>query len=184
MKVYLVLIFLVSIQTSFCQIEEKKSWEISTSISVGSENNIGNPGFMLTSECEYFFFKAFSVSTKVGFFHSVTSNTSSFPNTDFLSNFSALTGGLYINHTNRFSKNYVRVSAGGAYFHSDAFYQSGSSTQVTSHIQVVSKLGYGLSLEGGREVSDKISLGLILQIYSYQIFGDISTIGVNTHFKL
>lgn len=183
MRVKFILLFLCLYKIGFCQ-DLSKHWEISTSMAFGSENNIGNPGFMLTSECDYFFHKSFSVSARVGFFHSITTKMPFDQSTTFLSNFSALTAGMYLNHINRFARNYVRVSAGGAYFHSDTFYQDGSSMRIDTNVEVVSKLGYGLSLEGGREVSDKISLGLILQIYSYQIFGDLITLGVNAHFKL
>lgn len=186
MKLILFLTLLGATHIVFAQQDKPNHWEISTSFSVGSENNIGNPGFMLTSEGEYFFHKALSVSSKIGFFHSVTTKEKFDANstTTFLSNFSALTAGLYLNHTNRFGKNYVQVSAGGAYFHSNTFYQDGSSTQVNTTVQVVGKIGYGLALEGGRSVSEKVGLGLTIQVYSYQIFGDIITIGLNSHFRL
>jgi hypothetical protein len=45
-------------------------------------------------------------------------------------------------------------------------------------------MGYILGLEGGRQVSRIISVGLQLSILSYQIFGDIFMLGANCHFKL
>lgn len=157
-----------------------RMWEISTSFSYGSENNIGNPGFMLTSEYERFVSKRFSVSGRIGFFYSMP-----WFHIDDLGNgftsYGCLSGGVYLNHTARFAedRNYVRLSGGLSYFHSTSFIEP-------NYIQteVISKFGYGLSLEGGRFVSQKVALGGLLQIYSYEIFGDITVLGVNARFRL
>jgi hypothetical protein len=43
-------------------------------------------------------------------------------------------------------------------------------------------LSYHISLEGGGKISDKVSIGLVLDIFSYQIFGDITTLGISLTF--
>lgn len=160
-----------------------KRWEISTALSYGSENNLGNGGFMLRNDYEYLFHRTISASIRVGFFHS---HPNKFNNELFKSTFSGLTAGLYLNHIAVFNgdKNFVKISAGPAYFNTRSLYQDGNPLDIRTHVDVASKLGYGLSLEGGGRVSDKVSIGLVVDIYSYNIFGDITVIGTNIQFKL
>ena len=169
---------------SLCQTSDHvKQWEISTALSYGSENNLGNGGFMLRNDYEYLFHKTISASIRIGFFHA---HPSRFNDEPFKRTFSGLTGGLYLNHTARFNKNknFVKVSAGLAYFNTRSLYQDGSPQDIRTHVDIASKLGYGLSIEGGGRLSEKVSLGLALDVYSYYIFGDIIVIGPNIHFKL
>jgi hypothetical protein len=131
---------------------------------------------MLTVDYSYRFHKAISTSARIGFFYSIGQYEQ-----PFYSSFSAISPGLYLNHIVRFSedKSFVRTSAGIAYFNSYAYWEDSNT-----HTEIISKLGYGLSLEGGGRVSEKVDLGLLLSIYSYQIFGDIIVLGVNAHFRL
>lgn len=158
-------------------------WEISTSFSYGSENNIGNPGFMLTTEYERILTNTLSVSGRVGFFYSMPWFHM---DDDFLS-FGCLSAGLYLNHTSRFNegRSYVRLSGGFSYFHSTSHITHEAVTGTFETItEVLSKPGYGLSLEGGKFISERFGLGGYLQIYSYQIFGDITVLGVNARFRI
>jgi len=165
---------------------QKKTWEISTAFSYGSENNWGNPGFMLTNEVQYNLYRQISVSARVGFFHSIP--WFGFPDT--YSSSSSLLAGVHLNHTARFNKNrnFVKASAGLNYIHSSSLLAQDVDPRSLyynrAQVETVSKLGYYLSLEGGGKLSNKISMGLMLQIYSSQIFGDIIVIGPNIHFKL
>ena len=154
-----------------------KTWNISTSFSYGSENNIGNPGFMLTTEYARFVSKSLSVSGRIGVFYSMPWFHM---DDDFLS-FACLSAGAYVSHTARFNedRSFVRVSGGLSYFHSTSFIEPNFN-----QTEVISKLGYGLSLEGGRFISERFALGGLLQIYSYQIFGDIVVLGVNARFRV
>jgi hypothetical protein len=160
-----------------------RTWEISTSFSYGSENSIGNPGFMLTSEYERFVSSSISVSGRIGFFYSVGGYNF---DDDFLS-FGCLSAGLYLSHISRFNegRSYVRLSGGLSYFHSTSHitYEAVTGTFETI-TEVLSKPGYGLSLEGGKFISERFGLGGYLQIYSYQIFGDITVLGVNARFRI
>jgi hypothetical protein len=159
------------------QRDSLRTWEISTSISYGSENNYGNPGLMLVNNYEYHFSKLFSSSYQIGFFHSLPL----FHPSGFYYSFSSFQTGFFINHYSRFGegKKFVRTSAGINYFHAN-YLSVASNTETES----ISKLGYGLSLEGGAYISKKTALGLCLNIYSFQIFGDIIVLGLNTRFKL
>lgn len=161
------------------------NWIMSISFSYGSENNIGNPGFMLTNEIERMLSKKISVSGRVGFFHSMPW----FNPPDSFYGYSSLIAGAHINHSNFFNKgqNFVKVSAGLDYVHSYEFVafeldQNGFYNSTT--VDPISKFGYGLSLEGGGKLSEKASLSLIVQIYSFQIFADIFVIGPKIQIKL
>lgn len=185
MKRILFLIFLLP-TFSFAQKDSINSLEFSTAFSYGSENNYGNPGFMLTNEIQYNFYQQLSVSTKVGFFHSMPW----FRPSDTYLSYSSLLAGIHLNHTVWFNKNrsFVKTSIGVDYVHSSNLVaqdlNSQSSYYDRAQVETVSKVGYGLSLEGGGRLSNKLSLGLMLQIYSFQIFGDIIVIGPNVRFKL
>ncbi|HMR57436.1 MAG TPA: hypothetical protein PLM56_07410 [Cyclobacteriaceae bacterium] len=183
MKSILIAILLIPAISWSQTTEHSKRWEISTVLSYGSENDLGNGGFMLRNDYEYLFHKTISASVRVGFFHS---HPSRFNNEPFKRTFSGLTGGLYLNHTAIFNseRNFVKASAGLAYFNTRSLYQDGNPLDVRTHVDVASKLGYGLSLEGGGRLSEKVALGLALDVYSYYIFGDITVIGANLHFKL
>lgn len=163
--------------------EHSKRWEISTAISYGSENDLGNGGFMLRNDFEYLFHRTISGSIRVGFFHA---HPGRFTYESHKRTFSGLTGGLYLNHIARFNqeRNFVKASAGLAYFNTRSLYQDGNPLDIRTHVDIASKLGYGLSLEGGGRLSGKVSIGLALDVYSYYIFGDITVIGTNLHFKL
>lgn len=95
--------------------------------------------------------------------------------------FGCLSAGMYLNHTARFAegRNYVRLAGGLSYFHSTSFIEPNCI-----QTEVISKFGYGLSLEAGGAISTNFALGGLLQIYSYQIFGDIMVVGVNARFRL
>ncbi|GIL24477.1 MAG: hypothetical protein BroJett042_29900 [Bacteroidota bacterium] len=169
---------------SLCQTTNHvKHWEVSTTLSYGSENNLGNGGFMLRNEYEYLFHRTISASIRVGFFHS---HPAKFSDEPFKRTFSGLTAGVYLNHTAVFNqdKNFVKVSAGPAYFNTRSLYQDGSLLDIRTHMDNASKLGYGLSLEGGGSLSEKVAIGLAVDVYSYDIFGDITVVGVNIHFNL
>ena len=118
-SIFAVLILIPTI--SLCQTTEHgKRWEISTALSYGSENDLGNGGFMLRNDYEYLFHKTISTSVRVGFFHA---HPGRFNNEPFKRTFSGLTGGLYLNHTARFNseRNFVKASAGLAYFNTKIF---------------------------------------------------------------
>lgn len=170
------------------QKDSTRGWEVSTAFSFGSANNVGDPGLILTSNYEYYFHQNLSVSAQAGFFHSfLTVNDYGLQNPIYINTFSAITAGIYLNHTARFNqnRNFVKVSAGPAYFHSISIYQDDAFNQSPyTHYDVASRLGFGLSMEGGGKVSEKVSLGLVLIVYSYYIFGDITVLGVNAHFNM
>lgn len=88
------------------------------------------------------------------------------------------------NHTTLFNrgKNFVKICVGLPYFNTRSLYKDGNP--IRTHMDNASKLGYGLSIEGGGKLSEKVSIGLALDVYSYYIFGDITVIGTNLHFKL
>jgi hypothetical protein len=186
MKYFTLLVFYFSPIFLLAQMDTVRPWEISTAFSYGSENNYGNPGFMLTNEAEYNFLRKMSASAKVGFFHSMPW----FRPDDAFFSYSSLVIGGNLNHTTRFNnnKNFVKVSAGLNYVHSFNLIARDIDPRTSyynrAQVETVSKLGYNLSLEGGGKLSEKVSMGLLLQIYSYQIFGDIIVLGPNIHFKL
>ena len=159
------------------QSDEPQRWEVSTALAYGSENNYGNPGFMVINEYEYLFRGGLSASGKLTAFHSVPW----FHPEGFTFSFSGLSAGAYLNYTTRFNvaKNFVKFSAGPGYFHSNSMVIDSNTTA-----ESYGRFGYGLGLEGGSKVGEKVSLGLLLNIYSYDIFGDIIVIGCNAHFRL
>jgi hypothetical protein len=186
MRYFTLLVFCLSPFFLLAQIDTVRTWEVSTAFSYGSENNYGNPGFMLTNEVGYNFYRQISASAKVGFFHSMPW----FSPEDAFFSYSSFVIGVNLNHTARFNKNrnFVKISAGLNYVHSYNLIAQDidplTSYYNRAQVETVSKLGYNLSLEGGGKLSEKIAMGLVLQIYSYQIFGDIIVIGPNIHFKL
>lgn len=152
-------------------------WAISTGFSYGSENNWGNPGLMILNEYEYRFSRSLSVGARIGLFHSLPL----FIPDGFYFQYSSLSLGTYLNHTTNFNRNrnFVRLSAGPSYFHYN-YLAAGSQAEYDA----ASRFGYGLGLEGGGNLSEKVSMGLMLNIYSYHIFGDIIVVGINGHFRL
>lgn len=180
-----VLLIVFTSLSAMAQTSEAK-WRFITSLSYGSENNVGNPGFMLTNEVGYRFHKNLEVSARLGFFNSM-------PwfhfDQDYLA-FSCLTPGVFITHTARFSenKNFVRVSAGACYFRTNSVILYDFDPRFSRYNRAdnnsIDRFGLGLSIEGGGRLSQKIDLTFLLQIYSYEIFGDIIVLGPNLHIKL
>ncbi len=181
--IWILFIFYCTISAGQSAEIANRTWEISTSFSFGSENSIGNPGFMLTTEYERAVTSSISISGRMGFFYSVGGYNF---DDDFLS-FGCLAAGVYLNHTARFNedRSYVRLSGGISYFHSTShiIYES-SPGSFRGETEVLSEPGYGLSLEAGKFISERFGLGGLLQIYSYQIFGDITVLGVNARFRI
>lgn len=178
---------LISFQL-FGQAEKPVRWELSTNLTFASENNLGSKGLILANELDYFLTPQVSLSAHSGFFRSFPWFPDYRPGDFFI--ISSFITGLRINHTIRFNndRNFVKVSGGIDYFNTyEAIFQDFNAQQQAyqyTKLERVSDIGYDLSLEGGGQLSDKISLGLCLQIYSYQIFGDIITLGPKVHIKL
>jgi hypothetical protein len=169
---------------AFAQASDSK-WRFTTSFSYGSENNVGNPGFMLTNEMSYRFYKTLELSGRVGLFHSM-------PWFQFDQNFrafSSLATGVFFHHTKRFAggAKFVRVSAGGCYFRTNSvglFFDPQSNRYNRADNNSVNRFGVGLSVEGGGRLSQKIDLTFLLQVYSFEIFGDIIVVGPNLHIRI
>jgi hypothetical protein len=183
-NVLLLTLTLVLVKSAIAQMSEPK-WRFSTSFSYGSENNVGNPGFMLTNEINYRLYKSLEISGRVGLFHSMPW----FQVDQNFRAFSSLATGVFFHHTKRFAggAKFVRVSAGGCYFRTNSvglFFDPPSNRYNRADNNSVDRFGLGLSLEGGGRLSPKIDLALLLQIYSFEIFGDIIVLGPNLHIRL
>lgn len=170
------------------QKDSVKGWEVSTAFLFGSANNVGDAGLMLINNYEYYFHPNISVAAQLAFFHSFVT-VSNYPGDPYtwINTFDAFTTGIYLNHTARFNgnRNFVKFSAGPAYFHSvsyDGYLAPYHRAEVD--YDFANRLGFGLMLEGGGKISDRLSLGLLLNVDSYYIFGDITVLGVNAHFNL
>lgn len=176
-----VIFVLVSSYSLFAQVSDSK-WRLANSVSYGKENNIGNTGFMVTNDLSFNFHKNLSVSARVGIFHSIGRQP------EF--SFSAISGGFYLNHMVVFDKalKFVRASAGFGYFQTNSIVLTEQLLPFNIYNRAyrysVARFGYGLGLEGGGRISERVDISLFIQIYSYEIFGDIITIGPNIHIKL
>ncbi|MBL7859832.1 MAG: hypothetical protein JNJ65_01640 [Cyclobacteriaceae bacterium] len=151
--------------------------EASVGLSYGSENNYGNPGFMLNSSFTYHLNKSFSVSPRLGFFQSMPW----FHPEPFYFSFNSISVGLNLGYTTRFDedKKFVKLAIGPTYFSYHYLY-----SDMNVYYDDVQKFGYGISLEGGGAITSSIDLTLMLQVYSYEIFADLFVIGPNVIFKL
>jgi hypothetical protein len=149
----------------------KKNWELSSALSYGSENNMGHYGFGIANRLTFHFHRTLSGSAEFMVFSSIPS---AYPG-----QYSAVSGGLLVNHTASFKegRRFVRASAGVAHL-------------------VSTMSGYGpddgnsaypallMNLEGGGNISDKVSMGLTISTFTSQIFGEIIMLGVNFSVRL
>lgn len=163
-------------------------WSSTSNLSFGSENNVGNSGILFKQEMGKKISSGFMLSAHISIFHSLPKINKE-PSGD-KSQFSAFWTGLNINHLTRFGaeKNFVKLSGGLFYANTTLTYVGVSSyiPDQTGNLILVermvrdynSRLGYYVGISGGRQISDKVSLGLILDIYSMEIFAEVTTLGV------
>ncbi|MBX2895282.1 MAG: hypothetical protein KF856_09730 [Cyclobacteriaceae bacterium] len=192
----LLMLFTVIIYVNFGYTQEskfQKKWDFSGRISFGSENNYGNPGLLFQTNLNYQFHKTISTTGALGFFHSLPELNKE-PGAE-LSTFSAAFIGFNLMHTAVFNqnKNYVKIQGGALLINTSSIYRNLTLTAfdefgnpfqyVVPKQEVLTKVGYHVGMLGGANLSEKVSFGLSLDIYSYQIFGDIVTIGIDLGYK-
>ncbi len=124
----------------------------SISFAIGSENNVGNLGFMLVNDFQYRLGSHISTSVRLGLFHSIKSKEWE----DDFSSYSCAAAGLYLHHNNWFNqrRNFVSIAAGLNYVHANQLIAQDYNVQFGRYgradAETISKLGLGLSLEGGQ----------------------------------
>ncbi|MBX2900852.1 MAG: hypothetical protein KF775_14465 [Cyclobacteriaceae bacterium] len=163
-------------------------WTISMDFSFGSENNIGNPGFLYQLCGERSLKKNFSMVSGLGGFHSVPAlnkepngRKSTFGNLYF---YQGIAHSTWFNH----NRNFVKIGASllvanltYSYLERSFTTYDDNGTPVTTEVikfENSTRLGYHLGLSGGSRISNLSTLGLCLDIHSYQIFGDILVVGL------
>lgn len=172
----------------------RSAW-LSSTLSIGSENNIGYSGLFFKNSFFKEIAKNVATGPSVSFFHAIPS-WSIEPGAQERS-FSAFNFGIDILHNQKFGndKKYVLMGVGAGVINSiilrqgpgvEVFDMNGRYvTTYSPHIkETFTEMSLHVFLEGGGRVSDRVSLGLVIDVYSYHIFGDITVLGINTKVKL
>lgn len=188
----LLVIFQISASSQDAQSLSNRDFSLGLSYGIGGGG--ATPGFLIQINGAFSLKKNFSFVSGLGGFHSVPS-LSKEPNGN-KNTFGSLFIYQGIAHTTWFDNNkkFVRIGADllltnftSSFFERSFTTFDGAGNPITTEIikfENSTQLGYHITVNGGSRISDKSSIGLSLDIFSYEIFGDIIVAGLKFSYQL